>query len=55
VKWLSEIHVQEDQYLGRFQARWYRTLMGRMVDGEMEWTETAITRMRLKSFVARVT
>ena len=55
VKFLSEIHVQEDQYLGKFQARWYRTLKGEMVNGEMKWKETAITRMRLKSFVARVT
>ena len=55
VKWLSEIHVQEDQYLGKYQARWYRTLKGEMVDGEMKWKETAITKMRLKSFIARVT
>ena len=55
VKWLSEIHAQEDQYLGKFQARWYRTLRGEMVNGEMKWTETAITRMHLKSFIARVT
>jgi len=55
VKWLSEIHVQEDQYLGKYQARWYRTLRGEMVNGEMKWVETAITKMRLKSFVARVT
>ncbi|MGD2046895.1 MAG: molybdopterin-dependent oxidoreductase [Gemmatimonadota bacterium] len=55
VKWLSEIHVQRDQYLGKYQARWYRTLKGEMVNGEMQWTETAITRMHLKSFVARVT
>ena len=55
VKWLSEIHVQEDQYLGNYQARWYRTLRGEMVNGEMKWKETAISRMRLKSFVARVT
>ena len=55
VKWLSEIHAQQDQYLGKFQARWYRTLKGEMVDGEMKWTETAITRMQLKSFIARVT
>ena len=26
VKWLSHIHLQEEEYLGRFQARWYRTL-----------------------------
>jgi DMSO/TMAO reductase YedYZ molybdopterin-dependent catalytic subunit len=55
VKWLSEIHLQEDQYLGKFQARWYRTLKGEMIDGEMKWVETAITRMQLKSFIARVT
>jgi DMSO/TMAO reductase YedYZ molybdopterin-dependent catalytic subunit len=55
VKWVSEIHVQEDQYLGKFQARWYRTLKGEMVNGEMKWKETAITKMRLKSFIARVT
>ncbi len=55
VKWLSEIHVQEDQYLGKYQARWYRTLKGEMVNGEMKWKETAITKMQLKSFIARVT
>ncbi len=55
VKWVSEIHVQEDQYLGDYQARWYRTLRGEMVNGEMKWKETAISKMRLKSFVARVT
>jgi DMSO/TMAO reductase YedYZ molybdopterin-dependent catalytic subunit len=55
VKWLSQIHAQEEQYLGKFQARWYRTLKGQMVDGEMKWTETAITHMQLKSFIARLT
>jgi len=55
VKWLQHIHLQEDQYLGRFQARWYRTLRGEMIDGEMMWKETAVTHMNLKSFIARVT
>jgi DMSO/TMAO reductase YedYZ molybdopterin-dependent catalytic subunit len=55
VKWLSEIHLQEDQYLGKYQARWYRTLKGEMINGEMKWTESAITHMNLKSFIARVT
>jgi DMSO/TMAO reductase YedYZ molybdopterin-dependent catalytic subunit len=54
VKWLATIHVQEDPYLGKYQARWYRTLRGEMIGGEMKWTEAAITRMRLKSVVARV-
>ena len=26
-----------------------------MIDGEMKWKEAAITRMQLKSFIARVT
>ena len=54
VKWLTNIHAQEEQYLGKYQARWYRTLRGEMIDGEMKWKETAITRMQLKSFIARV-
>jgi DMSO/TMAO reductase YedYZ molybdopterin-dependent catalytic subunit len=54
VKWLSEIHVQEDRYLGKFQARWYRTLKGETVNGEVKWVETAISTMHLKSFIARV-
>jgi DMSO/TMAO reductase YedYZ molybdopterin-dependent catalytic subunit len=54
VKWLSEIHVQEDRFLGKFQARWYRTLKGETVNGEMKWKETAISTMHLKSFIARV-
>jgi DMSO/TMAO reductase YedYZ molybdopterin-dependent catalytic subunit len=55
VKWLTQIHVQADRYLGNYQARWYRTLKGETIDGEMKWTETAITRMRLKSVIASVT
>jgi DMSO/TMAO reductase YedYZ molybdopterin-dependent catalytic subunit len=55
VKWLSQIHVQEEEYLGKFQARWYRTLKGEMIDGEMKWKEAAVTHMQLKSFIARLT
>lgn len=55
VKWLTQVHVQEEQYLGRFQARWYRTLRGEMIDGEMKWKESAVTKMRPKSVIARVT
>ena len=55
VKWVAEIHVQKDQYLGRWQARSYRTLKGEMINGELKWTESAISTMRLKSYVARVT
>jgi DMSO/TMAO reductase YedYZ molybdopterin-dependent catalytic subunit len=55
VKFLAQVHAQEDAYLGKFQARHYRTLRGETIDGEVKWTETAITRMQLKSFIARVT
>jgi DMSO/TMAO reductase YedYZ molybdopterin-dependent catalytic subunit len=55
VKWLAQIHVQDEQYLGRFQARWYRTLKGEMIDGEMKWKESAISKMRIKSVIARIT
>ena len=54
VKWLAEIHVQEDRYLGKYQARWYRTLKGETVNGEVKWKETAISTLHLKSFIARV-
>jgi len=55
VKWLSQIHLQEDQYLGKYQARWYRTLRGETIDGQVQWKESAVTHMQLKSFIARVT
>jgi DMSO/TMAO reductase YedYZ molybdopterin-dependent catalytic subunit len=55
VKWLGEIHVQADEYLGKYQARWYRTLRGEVINGETKWKETAVSHMQLKSFVARVT
>jgi DMSO/TMAO reductase YedYZ molybdopterin-dependent catalytic subunit len=55
VKWLSQIHAQEEEYFGKYQTRWYRTVRGEMIDGEMRWNETAVTHMQLKSYIARVT
>ena len=59
LKWLSEIHLQEDRYLGNYQARWYRSVVGVGGTGEdadlnTQWMETEITRMHLKSAIARV-
>ncbi|MGE0444283.1 MAG: sulfite oxidase [Vicinamibacterales bacterium] len=54
VKWLSEIFVQEDEFVGKWQARWYRSLRGEMINGELKWVERAITHMLLKSYIARV-
>jgi DMSO/TMAO reductase YedYZ molybdopterin-dependent catalytic subunit len=59
VKWLSEVHLQEDRFLGNFQARWYRTVRtvggsGGETDPETQWVETEVTRLQLKSVIARV-
>jgi DMSO/TMAO reductase YedYZ molybdopterin-dependent catalytic subunit len=59
VKWLSEIHLQEDRFLGNFQARWYRTVRavggsGELTDGDTQFVETEVTRMNVKSVIARV-
>ncbi len=58
VKWVSEIHLQEDRFLGNFQARWYRSLRGVGGTGEdndpqTQWVETEVTHMQLKSVIAR--
>jgi DMSO/TMAO reductase YedYZ molybdopterin-dependent catalytic subunit len=59
VKWLSEVHLQEDRYLGNYQARWYRSVVGvggtgEDADPDTQWVENEITRMHLKSAIARV-
>lgn len=59
VKWLAEVHLQEDRYLGNYQARWYRSVVGvggtgEESDPQTQWVETEITRMRLKSVIAQV-
>jgi DMSO/TMAO reductase YedYZ molybdopterin-dependent catalytic subunit len=55
VKWLSNIHVQDEPFLGKFQARWYRTLREENIGGVTMPKETGVTKMRLKSVIARVT
>ena len=47
--------VANVKWLGKYQARWYRTLRGEMIDGDMAWRETEVSRMQLKSVIARVT
>ena len=59
VKWLSEIHLQEERFLGNFQARWYRTLRGVGGTGEdadpaTQWVENEVTRIQIKSAISRV-
>ncbi|PWU00515.1 MAG: hypothetical protein C5B51_25090, partial [Terriglobia bacterium] len=59
VKWLAEVHLQEERFLGNYQARWYRSLRGvggtgKDDDPQTQWVETEVTRMQLKSVIARV-
>ena len=59
VKWLAEIHLQENRFLGNYQARWYRTVRavggtGELTDPETQFIETEVTKLNLKSVIARV-
>jgi DMSO/TMAO reductase YedYZ molybdopterin-dependent catalytic subunit len=54
VKWLSNIHVQDEPYMGKFQTRWYRTLREETIGGVTMAKETGVTKMRPKSVIARV-
>jgi DMSO/TMAO reductase YedYZ molybdopterin-dependent catalytic subunit len=59
VKWLSEIHLQEDRYLGNYQVRHYRTIWavggtGEESDPETQFVESEVNRLQIKSVVARV-
>ena len=55
VKWLDHIHVQDTRFMGRFMARDYVTLQGQSMGDETVWNETSVSRMRLKSAIARLT
>ena len=55
VKWLSQIHVQDTRYMGRFMGRDYVTLKKANVGGEERWVENSVTTMNLKSTIIRVT
>ena len=59
VKWLEEIRLQEGRFLGNYQARWYRTIRavggtGELTDPATQFIETEVTRLNLKSVIARV-
>ena len=59
VKWLSEIRVQRERYVGHYQARWYRTIRGIGGTGkddgpDTQWLENEVTRLQLKSVISRV-
>lgn len=55
VKWLTGIELSETRLMNRFMGRDYVTIKGRQVGDHVEWLETSVTRMHVKSVVARVT
>ena len=55
VKWLTQIHVQNTRYMGRFMGRDYVTLKKENVGGVERWVENSVTTMNLKSSIVRVT
>jgi DMSO/TMAO reductase YedYZ molybdopterin-dependent catalytic subunit len=55
VKWLRRIELRSTRYMGRFMARDYVTVRGERRGDEIEYVETSVNRMNLKSIVARIT
>ncbi|MEZ6071179.1 MAG: sulfite oxidase [Pirellulales bacterium] len=54
VKWLTRIELRDNRYMGRFMGRDYVTVRGRKQGDEVVFIETSVTRMNLKSVIARV-
>ena len=55
VKWLRRIEVRDRRYMGRYMGRDYVTVRGERQGNEVVFVESSVTRMNLKSVVARVT
>ena len=54
VKWLRRIEVRDRRYMGRYMGRDYVTVRGERHGSEVVFVESSVTRMNLKSVVARV-
>ncbi|MCB1671237.1 MAG: molybdopterin-dependent oxidoreductase [Gammaproteobacteria bacterium] len=54
VKWLTQIHVQDTRFMGRFMGRDYVTLKKEVVGGVERWVENSVTTINMKSVIARV-
>ena len=54
VKWLTRIDVRANRYMGRYMGRDYVTVRGERQGDEIVFVESSVTRMRLKSIIARV-
>jgi DMSO/TMAO reductase YedYZ molybdopterin-dependent catalytic subunit len=54
-KWLNHLQIQDTRFMGRFMARDYVTLMEKKDGDQTIWEETSVSRIQLKSMVARLT
>jgi DMSO/TMAO reductase YedYZ molybdopterin-dependent catalytic subunit len=54
VKWLKRVEAQDRRFMGRFMARDYVTIRGEETPDGTIWRETSVTRLNVKSLVARV-
>jgi len=54
VKWLKRIEVRDRRFMGRFMARDYVTIRGEERPDGIVWRESSVTRLNVKSMVARV-
>jgi len=54
VKWLTRIECRDRRYMGRYMARDYVTVRGERFGDEIVFVESSVTRIQLKSVVARV-
>jgi DMSO/TMAO reductase YedYZ molybdopterin-dependent catalytic subunit len=55
VKWFARIECRDRRYMGRFMGRDYVTVRGERHGDEVVFVESSVTRMNLKSIVARIT
>ena len=55
VKWLSRIEFRDRRYMGRFMSRDYVTVRGERNGDEVVFCESSVSRINLKSIIARVT
>uniref|UniRef100_A0A7C4LMH9 Sulfite oxidase n=1 Tax=Schlesneria paludicola TaxID=360056 RepID=A0A7C4LMH9_9PLAN len=55
VKWLRRIELRDTRYMGRFMARDYVTVRGERRGEDIVYVETSVSKMNLKSIIARIT
>lgn len=55
VKWLTRIEVRDRRLMNRFTARDYVTIRGERHGDQIDWKETSVGLMNVKSLVGRVT